>query len=151
MKKKQKNHFTWRQGLLLVVLVLATYILVPQIGQFHASFSVIKDANFALLALAFGSILLACLAAALSYSQLSFKHIPFYRIALIQYAGMFINRLLPAGVGGISLFIDFLYRQGHTLAKASTVAAVNNGLGFAAHVTLLLLMLCGTQWQVFWR
>lgn len=137
MKSKQKNHFTWRQGLLLVVLVVATYVLVPQLGQFHASFTAIRHANGALIGLAFCCILAAALAAALSYDQLSFKRIPFHRIALIQYAGMFVNRLLPAGVGGLSLFIDFLYRQGHSLAKASTIAAINNGLGFAGHLTLL--------------
>lgn len=139
MKPKQKNHFTWRQGLLLATLVVGTYVLVPQLGQFHASFTAIKHANTALLGLAFCSILTAALAAALSYDQLSFKRIPFHRIALIQYAGMFVNRLLPAGVGGLSLFIDFLYRQGHSLAKASTIAAINNGLGFAGHLTLLAI------------
>lgn len=138
MKSKQ-NHFTWRQGLLLITLVVATYVLVPQLGQFHASFTAIKHANMVLLGLAFCSILTAALAAALSYDQLSFKRIPFHRIALIQYAGMFVNRLLPAGVGGLSLFIDFLYRQGHSLAKASTIAAINNGLGFAGHLTLLAI------------
>lgn len=137
MKSKQKNHFTWRQGLLLVVLVVATYALIPQLGQFHASFTAVKNANVTLITLAFCSILASALAAALSYDQLSFKRIPFHRIALIQYSGMFVNRLLPAGVGGISLFIDFLYRQGHSLAKASTITAVNNGLGFAGHLTLL--------------
>lgn len=139
MKSKQKNHFTLRQGLLLVTLVIGTYVLAPQLGQFHDSFNVLRDANVSLLCLAFTSILLAALTAALSYSQLSFKRIPFYRIAVIQYAGMFINRLLPAGIGGVSLFIDFLYRQGHTLPKASTITAINNALGFAGHLTLLLI------------
>lgn len=139
MKSKQKNQVTWRQGLLLAVLIVATYVFVPQLKQFHESFSVVKDADLALLGLAFGSILLSCLAAALAYSQLSFKRILFYRIALIQYSGMFINRLLPAGIGGMSLFIDFLYRQGHTIARASTIVAINNGLGLIGHFTLLLI------------
>lgn len=137
MKSKQKNHFTWRQGLLVAVLVIAVYVLVPQLDQFRASFSAIQDANIALLGLAFCSILVAALAAALSYEGLVFKRVSFYRIALIQYAGMFINRLFPAGFGRLSLFVDFLYRQGHTFAQASTIAAVNNGLGFLGHITLL--------------
>jgi len=98
-----------------------------------------KDANIVLLSLAFCSILVAALAAALSYSGLTLKRVSFYRIALIQYAGMFINRLFPAGFGRLSLFVDFLYRQGHTLAQASTIAAVNNGLGFLGHITLLAI------------
>lgn len=137
MKSKQKNQVTWRHGLLLVVLIVAMYVFVPQLDQFRTSFSAIKNADFLLLFLAFASIIAAALVAALSYSWLVFKHISFYRIALIQYAGMFINRLLPAGAGRLSLFIDFLYRQGHTLAQASTIAAVNNGLGFLGHITLL--------------
>ncbi len=148
MKSAYKNHFTWRQGLFLTVVVVALYVLLPQIGQFKLSFTAVKTADVELLALAFACILGAALTAALSYSQLSFRSIPFHRIALIQYAGMFTNRLLPAGIGGISLFIDFLYRQGHTLARASTIAAVNNGLGFAAHLTLLLIAAVTTGFTV---
>jgi uncharacterized protein (TIRG00374 family) len=51
---------------------------------------------------------------------------------------MFINRLLPAGLGGISLFIDFFYRHKHSFGKASAVVAVNNSLGLLSHITLFI-------------
>lgn len=125
----------------MVVLVVAVYVLAPQFGKFHSSIDAIKDTDFALLLLAFGSIMMAVLSAALTYSQLVFKPISYTKIASVQYAGMFINRLVPAGVGGISLFIDFLYRQGHSLARASAVVAMNTGIGLAGHVTLLVIAL----------
>lgn len=143
-KQNTKTHFNRRSILLLTVLALGLYILLPQLGQFHSSFQALKQADVGLLALAFCSILGAGITAALTYKQLIFKPIAFPKIVLVQYSGMFINRLLPAGIGGVSLFIDFLYRQGHTLAQASTVAAVNNGMGSIAHLSLLFFAACAT-------
>lgn len=141
MKQKQMKSTNWRNVLLLVVLIVAVYVLAPQLGAFHTSLSAIADANITLLFLAFCSIMAAVLCAALTYKQLIFKPIPYTRIAAVQYAGMFINRLVPAGVGGISLFIDFLYRQKHTLARASGVVAMNTGLGLIGHATLFAIAL----------
>src|SRR3546814_20233031 len=69
------------------------------------------------------------LSAAAAYRLLSFRKIPYRRIALVQYSSMFINRLLPAGLGGVSLFVDFFYRHKHSLGKATAVVAVNGMLG----------------------
>lgn len=122
----------------MVVLIVAVYVLTPQLGAFHTSLSAIADANITLLFLGLCSIMAAVLCAALTYKQLIFKQIPYTRIASVQYAGMFINRLVPAGVGGISLFIDFLYRQKHSLARASGVVAMNAGIGLVGHATLFI-------------
>jgi uncharacterized protein (TIRG00374 family) len=140
MKSKPKKHADWRYVVLLIVLVLAVYVLAPQLGKFHSSIGAIKDANIALLGLAFCAIMAAVLSAALTYSQLIFKPIPYTRIAAVQYAGMFINRLVPAGVGGISLFIDFLYRQGHSAARSSAVVAMNTAIGLIGHFALIAII-----------
>lgn len=141
MKQKQKVSTNWRNILLLVILVLAVYVLAPQLSAFHGSLSAIADANFTLLLFALCSIFVAVLCAALTYKQLIFTPIPYTRIAIVQYAGMFINRLVPAGVGGISLFIDFLYHQKHTLARASGVVAMNTGIGLIGHAILCFIAL----------
>ncbi len=124
-----------------MVLVLAVYVLAPQLSAFHGSINAIADANFALLFFALCSIFAAVLSAALTYKQLIFSSIPYTRIAVVQYAGMFINRLVPAGVGGISLFIDFLYHQKHTFARASGVVAMNTGIGLIGHAILCIVAL----------
>lgn len=147
MNKKLKNNAQWRHVVLLIILILAVYVLAPRFNAFHSSIDAIKEANHGLLALALGASLTAVLCAALTYKQLIFKQVPYTRIVSVQYAGMFINRLIPAGIGGISLFIDFLYRQGHSLARASGVVAMNTSIGLLGHLTLfaVILAICGTH------
>ncbi len=141
MKQKPLIQANWRQLVFFIIIVLAAYVLIPQLGQFHNSITAIKTARVEFIVAAYAAILLAGLSAALTYSQLIFKPIRFSRLALVQYAGMFINRLVPAGIGGISLFIRFLYKQHHTLARSSAVVAMNTAVGLCAHIMLVILVL----------
>lgn len=50
---------------------------------------------------------------------------------------MFVNRLLPAGIGGMGLTVDFLYRHKHSLGRATAIVALNNMLTFIGHMLLL--------------
>lgn len=141
---------TLRSIILAVVSVLAVYVILSQLEQFKPSVRVIQAADTRFLFLGFCSVMTAVSMAALTYRQLIFKPIPFIRILYVQYAGMFVNRLLPAGIGGVSLFIDFLYRHKHSLSQASTVAAVNNTLGFVGHMSILACtLLITTQGDIF--
>lgn len=140
--KKHKSSFhtvTWQPVVPLIVIALALYIIVPQFDQFRTSFSVMREANLPLLGLAIASIAGAVMAGSGAYKMFVLNRTPFTRIATVQWAGMFINRLLPAGVGGMGLMADFLYRHNHSLGKASTVVLVNNLTGGFAHVSLLFL------------
>lgn len=139
MKTNKTIQLSWRHVSVLLILVLALYIFVPKLDGFRDSFQYFSSASSSLMVGAFTLILLSCVAAAGTYKCLAFKRLPFGRIVLVQYCGMFVNRLLPAGVGGMSLFVDFLYRHKHTLAQASTVVAVNNFIGSLGHGLLLLL------------
>lgn len=140
-KSKSLTQANWRQIIFFIIIVLAAYVLIPQLGQFHNSVTAIKNAQIELIVAAHGAILLAALSAALTYSQLIFKPIRFSKLALVQYTGMFINRLVPAGIGGISLFIRFLYKQGHTFARSSAVVAMNTAVGLCGHIVLVVLVL----------
>ncbi len=139
MKTNKTFQLSWRHIVVLLILVLAVYVFVPKIDGFRDSFQYFSTANIHLLAVAFVIIMLSCVAAAGTYKCLAFRRLQFGRIVLVQYCGMFVNRLLPAGVGGMSLLVDFLYRHKHSLAQASTVVAVNNFLGGVGHGLLLLL------------
>lgn len=132
------QHITWQPLIPLLIIALALYIIIPQIGQFRTSFSAVQEANVGLLALAILSISGAVMAGSGAYAMFVLRRTPFSRIATVQWAGMFINRLLPAGIGGMGLMADFLYRHGHSLGKASTVVMVNNFMGGLAHASLLV-------------
>src|SRR5438128_357164 len=94
-------HFKRRYILLMLVFVLALYVLIPQIGAFKASWHVLSRpvASWTLLAVLMTA--LTYLAAAGTYCLLAFQPLRYGKTALIQLAAMFINRLLPGGVGAL--------------------------------------------------
>ena len=131
----------WQHIVMLVIIALALYVVVPQLSQFRSSFQALREANLSLVVVASLCIFTSVLSAAGAYRLLSFRKIPYRRIALVQYSSMFINRLLPAGLGGASLFVDFFYRHKHSFGKATAVVAVNSMLGLAAHWSLVAVCL----------
>jgi glycosyltransferase 2 family protein len=122
-----------------VAMLIALYVIIPQLDQFANAFQAVRHANTWLIAAAEIAIVCAVLASAAVYVFLAFKPIKYDRSAIIQTAGMFINRLLPAGIGGMSLSADFLYRNKHSLPQASTIVIVNNTITFIGHITLLVV------------
>lgn len=122
-----------------VAMLIALYVIIPQLDQFTNAFQAVRSADTLLIAAAGLAIIGAVLSSAAVYVFLAFKPISYGRSAVIQTAGMFINRLLPAGIGGMSLSADFLYRNKHTLPQASTVVIVNNTITFIGHAALLLV------------
>jgi undecaprenyl-diphosphatase len=137
MSAKQSHRFKYGQTLLLVLLVIALYVILPQLGQFHDSWQVLQHVEWGWLAL--GVILVAAtyFAAAATYCFLSFRPIPYPKTILVQLAAMFVNRLLPAGVGAIGTNFAYLKKQRHSNAQAASIVALNNFLGFAGHALLL--------------
>jgi undecaprenyl-diphosphatase len=80
-------------------------------------------------------------AAAGNYCILAFRPLAYGRTLLIQLAGMFVNRLLPAGIGSISVNYLNLRQSRHNGAQAASVVAANNGLGIIGNSLLLVLLL----------
>lgn len=126
-----------RQLLMVVVLGLALFVLVPQFGDFQASWQLLRRPDVGWTALAVGLAALTYLAAAATYWLLAFARLGYGRLVLVQLAAMFINRLLPAGVGALGVNFLFLKRNKHTAAKAGSVVAINNLLGFSGHWLLV--------------
>lgn len=137
----------WRSRLVVLVLfLLLLYIVLPRLHSFSESFTALQHAlpTYALGAQL--AIVCSYLFAAFIYVQLSLRHLPYWPTLQIQMATAFANRLLPAGLGGMGLYTQYLRRKQHTLAEAIAIAATNNGLGMAAHGILLVIVLAtGTQ------
>jgi uncharacterized protein (TIRG00374 family) len=130
-----------RQLLLLAVAVVALYVVIPQIGNFRHSLTLLPGANRSNLLTGAGFIALTYIAAAGTYYWLALRAIRYGRTLLVQIAGTFMNRLLPAGIGGIGVNYAYLKKAHHSNAQAASVVAVNNGLGFAGHMLLLAIVL----------
>lgn len=127
-----------QQLLVLLVAGVILYIVLPQLGNFRHSLALAKHADLGLLAVSLVFTCLSYVAAAGNYCLLAIKPLSYARTLLIQLAGMFVNRLLPAGIGSISVNYLNLRHSGHTSAGAASVVAANNSLGIIGNLLLLI-------------
>jgi uncharacterized membrane protein YbhN (UPF0104 family) len=127
--------------LLAGFLVLGLYVLVPQIGDFKSSWHLLSHPLASWTLLAIGLTSLTYLTAAATYCMLAFRPLRFVQVALVQLAAMFVNRLLPGGIGALGANYAYLRRSGHSATQAGSVVAINNLLGVLGHSLVLLISL----------
>lgn len=128
-----------RHLVLLGLVALAFYVLLPQLGGFRSSWQLLRhpDPLFTVLAIALTSC--TYLAATGTYCFLAFKSLPFGRTLLVQLAAMFVNRLLPAGIGALGVNYLYLRQAKHTASQAVSVVGINNLLGVIGHGLVVLV------------
>ncbi|HET7060488.1 MAG TPA: flippase-like domain-containing protein [Candidatus Saccharimonadales bacterium] len=129
-----------QQLLVLLVAGIIFYIVIPQLGNFRHSLSLTTGASLGPLVAAVVFTGLSYVAAAGNYCLLAVYGLSYPRTLLIQLAGMFVNRLLPAGIGSISVNYLNLRRSGHNGAQAASVVAANNSLGIIGNLLLLAVL-----------
>lgn len=138
------NHFDLhdkrlvRRLVLLAILLLVLYVFVPQIGGFSASFHILLAANWALVPLAIALMFTTYCVAALTYQILGGRSLPYKQTLAVQLATGFTSRLLPAGLGGLSLNVLYLRKKEHSLSAALAIGTTNNTIGWFGHLILLL-------------
>jgi uncharacterized membrane protein YbhN (UPF0104 family) len=118
-------------------LVVGIYILLPQIKVFHHSLSLLMHVSIAWAAVALVFSGLTFVSAAANYYFLAIKPLKFAKEIVVQLSVMFVNRLLPAGSGGISTNYLYLKRNGHSKLQAAAVTGINNLLGIVGHLIIL--------------
>jgi len=123
--------------------MVALYIGIPQIGSFHDSLKLWKAVQWSWVLMAGGVFAASYFLAASIYMALSLRPLRYGRTVLVQLAAMFAGRLLPAGVGALSVDYRYMRYAGHSQAEAGTIVALNNALGVAAHILLLVLLAVG--------
>ena len=126
--------------LLLVFFLLLLYVALPRMGNFSASFAAMREARLDLIALGLILVIATYVCATGVYQNLALKPLYFKRTLLVQTANAFVNRLLPAGIGGMTLSVQYLRKSGYTLPQAVAVAGCNNMLGVVGHTLLLVLV-----------
>lgn len=130
-------HVSRRTVINLLAIGLLLYIVIPASAGLGDSMQVIAAASYQFVALAAGSIALSYCFAALTYRLLVLKPVGYWPILCVQVAGGFVNRLLPAGLGGLGLNALFLKKRKHSYVAATAVVGVNNSLGAIGNVLLL--------------
>lgn len=139
--------FTFKKRYLayIALCLIALYVIVPQIGGLKGSMHLVAHADRRYAALALACALGSYVAAAGVYVNLALRPLAFGRTVVMQFASMFVNRLLPAGIGGIGINYLYLRKQKHTAIQAASVVAANNTMGFIGHFLLTITLLATTH------
>lgn len=132
-----KLRFNRQYLFVVLLLLLALYVLLPQIGEFRSSWQLLRRPEPGWAAAAVGLTLTTYLTAASNYCLLAVRPLKYGRTVLVQLAAMFINRLLPGGIGALGANYAYLKRQAHTGTQAASVVALNNLFGVAGNGLLV--------------
>ncbi|HEY1063813.1 MAG TPA: lysylphosphatidylglycerol synthase transmembrane domain-containing protein [Candidatus Saccharimonadales bacterium] len=139
---KTANRKHYIIGLCIVLLAaIGLFGIVPQLGDFESSLAMLRDADPLLVGLAVAASIGGTLCSAFVYKTLSVKRLFFVDTALVQLSGLLVNRVLPAGVGGLGLNYLYLRARKHTVAQATTIVSLNNIIGLTGHLLLAVCLL----------
>lgn len=127
---------------LLVFFLLLLYLLLPRLDDFSASFAALRDARIELVAAALVLVLVTYGFAGGVYQSLALRlrGVQYRHTVLVQLATAFTNRLLPAGLGGLTVNVQYLRKHGHRLSEAVAIAGLTNLLGAVGHLLLLCVV-----------
>ncbi len=128
-----------RTALMLVFSLIALYVLIPQFANVAGMFKQLKDANWFLVAMCLVFSFVSYLGAALSMVAACPVPVRFGNSFEIGLAGSFVNRITPAGVGGIGLNLRFMQKAGANTTEAASRWGVNALAGGVVHITLTVM------------
>ena len=134
--KKYRNSF-----FVVLVLALAARVFIPQLDSLIDSIEHIKEANILWLLLGVLLFYSGMPIMAAQLSALTFKKIAYALTLQVQIAALFINKIMPQGVGTVSLNIYYFIKKKHTPNQATTVMAVNAAVSVVAYTILIILAL----------
>lgn len=127
-------------------LLLLIFLAARSGDELHSAIDQVGQASLGWLAIGFVASLASFWFAALAYVTLSLRRLAFWSTLLVQYVGGFVNRIVPAGLGGIGLNAYYLTRRGNSVPVATGVTLLNNVIGF---VSSLLLVVAFMTWRPF--
>ena len=121
---------------MLVFSLIALYVLIPQFANVTGMFRQLKDANWAFVATCLVFAFVSYMGAALSLIAACPVPVRYTNSVEVAFAGSFVNRITPAGVGGIGLNLRFMQKAGANTTEAASRWGVNALAGGVVHITL---------------
>ncbi|WP_245669552.1 lysylphosphatidylglycerol synthase transmembrane domain-containing protein [Nocardia speluncae] len=143
--------FRWRTAGWLAATVVATYVLLPQIGRLGRTGAALRDAQWPWLGAALAMSAATYAAAALALMGACPCRLAFGRTVRVQLATSFANLMLPYGLGATAVDERYLERSGLTPATAVATVAVTVSTGILLHILELagVGVLLGTTGRLF--
>jgi undecaprenyl-diphosphatase len=118
--------------------LLAVNLLLPQVGQAHATVDALHHVRWGWLAAAAAAATGSYLMAAVSLLGAATERLALGRTWAVQVAAAFTNRITPAGVGGMRTNVRYLEAAGTPRPSAIATVGLNTVAGFVVHVVGLL-------------
>lgn len=128
-----------RTLLMIAAAAGAFYFLLPQLAQVSDSWRAFQSANFAWLPLVIAMSILTYLGSGIAILGAVPQPLAFGPTVLAQMASSFVNRVTPAGVGGMVLSTRYLQKSGVDPATAVAGVGLNSAAGAVVHVVLLVI------------
>jgi uncharacterized membrane protein YbhN (UPF0104 family) len=135
------EHVRLREVVMVAALALAVYVLIPQLADVAGVWSSIKHADWAYALWALGASALTFVAAAIGLMGAVPQRLPLPTTTAAQLAGSFVNRIVPARMGGMATNLRYLQKRGVDLAVATAGIGVPQVSGLIVHVALSAVLL----------
>jgi undecaprenyl-diphosphatase len=134
----QRTPQTVKIAVTAILLLAAGYFLVRHWSTVQQSVHAAAGASIPWLGLSLLGMACTFAIAAAIYGMLAFHKLRYLQTVLVELATAVVNRLLPWGLGGLGLHGVYLYKRGHSGAESTVVVSVNNLVGIAANVLLIV-------------
>ncbi len=120
-----------------VIIVLATYFLLPQFADLPGIVDQVKEANWAWTPLIILGSAMTYVAASIGLAGAISQDLPTGPLFVSSVASSFASKLAPAGLGGMAMNIRFLQKQGVDEPEAVSGVGLNTIAGVVGHITLI--------------
>lgn len=124
--------------LLVIIVILAIRVFIPQLDALADSLQTLTEANPFWVLLAAILYFTGVPVMAVQFTVLSFKKLFFPLTLRVQAAALFVNKIVPQGVGTISLNIYYLIKKKHTPSEATAVITMNAIASTSAYIVLII-------------
>ncbi len=129
----------------MIILVLLAIAIIPRINELKNGLKALTTADPKWIIVALVASALTYFAASITYVVLARVPLNYFKTLAVQVAASFANRLIPSGVGGLSLNVDYLLKAGHKPSESASVTAVNSAAAFLSYVVLLFTAMTITK------
>ena len=127
--------------LLGLIVLLAARVFIPQLDTLVESLQTLWTADLGWVLVGILLYYTGIPVLALQFVMLSFKKLSYALTLRVQAATLFVNKILPQGVGTISLNIYYFIKKGHTPTQAAAALTMNAILSTTAYIVLIILAL----------
>lgn len=127
--------------LITLLVLLSAKVLLPQLDSLRDSIQALQSADLAWIFLGILVYFSGVPILAVQFTALAFKKLVFLLTLRVEAATLFVNKIVPNGVGTISLNAFYLVKKDHTPIQAASALTVNTLTSLTAYIAIIILAL----------